>query len=107
MLKTSLAIARCVASCTCLAGELILDATLVEVANAYGGASFAIKPTGGTGICAGVPWIVFPEAKAKSSVTHKRAIATALLAFSAGKKVRIHNYESDSCLEANFISVSN
>ena len=34
-------------------------------------------------------------------------ILTSLLAFSTGKKVRIHNFQDDSCTGANFISISN
>ena len=94
-------------SCSCLAGELLRDATIIEVASTYFGADFAIKISGGSGICAGAAWIVFPEAKARSATSNKQTIATALLAFSTAKKVRIHNYDDDSCLSANFISISN
>jgi Family of unknown function (DUF5992) len=108
MLPRSLPIALFIGSNGCSAGELVRDATVTEVANSFGGgAEFTVKAVGGTGVCAGAAWIVFPEAKAKSANTHKQAIATALLAFSSGKKVRIHNFEDDSCVGANFISISN
>jgi Family of unknown function (DUF5992) len=98
----------CLASSTVIAGELVRDATIVEVTNtAYGGAEFAVRLSGGTGVCVGTPFIVFPEAKASSATSHKQAIANSLLAFSTGKKVRIHNFQDDSCNGANFISISN
>lgn len=97
----------CIPSSLCFAGELVRDATLAEVANNNGGAQFAIRLSGGTGTCAASPWIEFPEAKAPSPTSHKQAIATALLAFSMGKKVRVHNFQDNSCIGANFISISN
>ena len=107
MFRILFTVACCFSAYTCKADELMRDATVIEVANsAYGGAEFAIKLSGGTGVCAGV-FIIFPEAKAKSPASYKQAIATALLAFSTGKKVRIHNFEDNSCSGANFISITN
>ena len=106
MLKTTFGVAIFAISCTCFAGELVRDATIIEVANtAYGSPDFVVKVAGGTGICTTV-FIIFPEAKAKSPTSNKQAIATALLAFSTGKKVRIHNFEDNACDGANFISIT-
>ena len=108
MARYSLAFACAIAPCTIFAGELVRDATVTEVANtAFGGAEFAVRLSGGTGVCAAATFIIFPEAKAASAASNKQAIATALLAFSTGKKVRIHNFQDDSCVGANFISISN
>jgi hypothetical protein len=108
MTKLLLAAILCVASSPSFAGELIRDATIVEVANNYsGGAEFAIRLSGGVGVCTSATWIVFPEAKASSTTSNKQAIATSLLALTTGKKVRVHNYQDDSCAGANFISISN
>ena len=107
MIRFAFAACLSFAPIVCLAGELIRNATVLEVANSYGGgADFAIKVTGGTGVCATNEWIVFPESKAVSANSYKQAIATALLAFSAKKKVRIENFEDNNCFAANFISVS-
>ncbi len=108
MIKPLLLAILCLPSSTVIAGELVRDATIIEVANtSYGGADFAVRVSGGTGVCAGTPFIVFPEAKASSTTSNKQAIATSLLAFSTGKKVRIHNFQDDSCTGANFIAISN
>ncbi|MDQ3024696.1 MAG: DUF5992 family protein [bacterium] len=107
MFRLICAIAAFVAPFSCWSGELLRDGTVVEVANSYGGnADFAIRVTGGTGVCATTLWIVFPESKAVSPNSYKQAISTALLAFSAKKKVRLHNFEDNSCYAANFISIS-
>jgi hypothetical protein len=106
--RGSVGLALSLASCSCLCGELLRDASITEVANtSSGGADFAVRTAGGVGVCANAPFIVFPEAKAASAASNKQAIATALLAFTTGKKVRIHNFQDDSCSGANFISISN
>ena len=108
MLKVFLLAILSTSSLNLSAGELIQGATIVEVANtAFGGAEFAVRLSGGTGTCATAPYIIFPEAKASSAASNKQAIATALLAFSTGRKVRIHNFQDDSCTGANFIAISN
>jgi predicted dinucleotide-binding enzyme len=91
----------------CIAGELIRDAVIVEVANTYsGGADFAIRVEGGTGVCAGTTFIVFPESRKASVASFNQAFAAALAALASDKKVRIHNFVDDSCSGASFISVS-
>ena len=91
----------------CIAGELIRDAVIVEVANTYnGGADFAIRVEGGTGVCAGTGFIVFPESRKASVASFNQAYASALAALASEKKVRIHNFLDDSCSGASFISIS-
>jgi len=90
---------------TCVAGELIKNALIVEVANtSQGGADFAVRLEGGTGVCVG-EWIVFPESSKASVASFNQAFAVALAALAAEKKVRIHNFTDNSCSGANFISV--
>jgi hypothetical protein len=63
----------CLASSSVAAGELIRDATVVEVANtAGGGAEFAVRLSGGVGVCVGASFVIFPEAKAASATSHKQ-----------------------------------
>ena len=91
------------------AGELIEGATVIEVANTSGnGADFAVILQGGTGICVHPTrtLIKFPEAKKQSDASYKQSFSLALSALATGMKVRIHNFEDDSCAGANFISVS-
>ena len=105
-LKVSL-LALAVLATDAYSGELIRNATVVEVASNYsGGAEFTIKLSGGNGLCENAPWIIFPEAEAGSTTSHKHAIAISLLAFSTGQKVRIHSFDSDSCFKADFIAIS-
>jgi hypothetical protein len=92
---------------TCIAGELIRDAMIVEIANTYAaGADFAIRVEGGTGVCSGPGFIVFPAASAASAASFNQAFAIALAALASDRKVRIHNFVDNSCLAATFISVS-
>ena len=93
-------------SASALAGELVNGATVVEIANNNSGAEFVIKTSGGSGICTNT-FITFPESRAPSPTAHKHGIANAMLAFVAGKKVRVHNFIDNSCSGASFISVSN
>ena len=87
------------------AGELSRGSTVAEVGNTnHNSKDFAIRIETGAGICSG--WIVFPEAKAASASTHNQAFLIALTAATEGKKVRIHNFENNSCDGANFISLS-
>ncbi|MDR6984490.1 hypothetical protein J2X32_003134 [Rheinheimera pacifica] len=89
-----------------LAGELTRGANVLEVANhaSLNKKNFAVKVEGGIGPCVG--WIYFEEENAPSPSAHNQAFAIALTALTAGKKVRIHNYSSDSCTGATFISIS-
>lgn len=90
----------------CFAGELTKGATVLEVANhATGnGKYFAVKVDSGVGPCNG--WIYFQEDGAASLATYNQAFSIALTALTADKKVRIHNYLSDSCVGASFIAIS-
>jgi hypothetical protein len=89
----------------CLGGELTKGSTVLEVAsNGSNAANFAVKVTGGTGLCSG--WIYFPEVKVSSITTYNQSFTLATMALAADKKVRIHNYSDNSCTGADFISVS-
>lgn len=93
------------------AGELVRNAIIVEIANTNNNTKdFAMFLEGGTGICnTSARYIIsFPENKfqSQSQESYKQAFSLALSAFATGKKVRIHNFEDDSCNKANFISVS-
>lgn len=96
------------ASIACNAGELVVDASILEVANTNtGDASFAVKIQGGTGVCAGSSvWIVFPEVRKASDASYNQAFAAALAALASDMKVRIHNFVDNSCGGATFISIS-
>ncbi|MFL0798923.1 MAG: DUF5992 family protein [Agarilytica sp.] len=90
-----------------LAGELIKDATISTVGNtSSGGPDFFVRVTGGVGPCSD-SLIKFPESEKASEDSYKLAMTIALAAFNAKNKVRIHNFTSDSCSGASFISVSN
>ncbi len=108
-MKTRLFIlAVCLFSIPAYAGELVRDAIVVEVANTYNnGADFAVRLEGGTGICSAAIWIVFPESKKQSVDSYQQAFAIALSALTTGTRVRVHNFEDDSCDGANFISITN
>jgi len=100
-------LAVCLFSIPAYAGELVRDATVVEVANTNSnGADFAVRLEGGTGICSTANVIVFPESKKQSADSYKQSFSIALAALTTGAKVRIHNFEDDSCNGANFIAIS-
>lgn len=92
-------------------GELIREATVIEVANTNNnGADFAIRLQGGSGPCVSATetptTITFPESKKQSDDSYQQAFSIALAAVASGMKVRVHNFEDDSCAGANFISIS-
>ncbi|XOV77528.1 MAG: DUF5992 family protein [Aestuariibacter sp.] len=94
------------------AGELVSGATIVDMGNTNNNSpDFALFLKGGIGTCStsGVYKIVFPEIKfqSQSSKSFDHAFSMAMMGLATGKKVRIYNFEDDSCLGANFISVSN
>jgi len=94
------------------AGELVRDAEVIEVSNTNNnGPDFSIRINGGvwtttSSTCSLTTGIIFPESKSQSSDSHKQAFSIALTALTTGKKVRIHNFEDDTCTGANFISIS-
>jgi hypothetical protein len=108
MFRVAATVLCLVASSGCLAGELVRDASVIEVANTNNGdASFAVRVEGGTGVCAGTSvFIVFPESRKASVASYNQAFAAALAALASNKKVRIHNFVDDSCSGASFISIS-
>jgi len=92
-------------STTVLAGELAKNSTITEVTNVTNNIdAFAIKLSGGSGLCAD-EWVWFPASKKQSDSAYNRAFTVALAASMSGKVVRIHNYENDDCKGANFISL--
>lgn len=112
MLKIVFFILLICISNSALAGELIRGATIIDLAaNAalpYDGTnkkSFAILLEGGTGKCVGKGWIYIPEEMASSSNSYNQIFSIALMAHASGKKIRLHNYATDTCQTADFISV--
>lgn len=90
-----------------MSGELIKGATIVEVAsNGTKGKNFGVRIEGGTGACAGKIWIFFLEAQAPSIATYNQSFSLALTALSTGMTVRLHHYTEESCVNADFISLS-
>lgn len=93
---------------TANAGELIRDATIIEVSNTNNNsADFAVVLQGGTGSCVSPTRtiIVFPESKKQSDESYSQSFSIALAGLANGMKVRVHNFEDDSCSGANFISL--
>ncbi|MCE9687163.1 DUF5992 family protein [Shewanella sp. AS16] len=88
------------------AGELVRNAIITEIASSSNNQDvFYLSLSGGTGPCANAS-ILFPAAKSQSKESYAQAFAIALAAAASGKKIRIHNYENDSCVGANFIGMS-
>ena len=108
MLKRALILMLGIASSSAFAGELVRDATVLEVANTNtNDASYAVLVTGGIGPCAGTAvWIFFPDSRKASADSFNQGYATALAALAADKKVRIHNFLDNSCGGASFIAIS-
>ncbi|MCW8949149.1 MAG: DUF5992 family protein, partial [Sedimenticola sp.] len=74
MLKKLIAIGSIVASFNCFAGELVTNATVLEVAsNGSNATNFAVKVEGGSGLCSG--WIYFSEAKAPSIASYNQSFS--------------------------------
>ena len=93
------------------AGELVTNATIVELGNTNNNTKdFGMFLKGGRGICStsGRYRIVFPESKmgSQSTESYNQSFSIALSALATGMKVRIHNFEDNSCNGANFISVT-
>lgn len=67
---------------------------------------FSVKVNGGTvSICHG-PWIVFEKSYfASNPEAYQRAFSVALMAYTTGTKVKIHNLNSDSCNGATSIQI--
>ncbi|WP_064791924.1 DUF5992 family protein [Shewanella woodyi] len=86
-------------------GELVRGATIIEIASSSSNQDvFYLSLSGGTGPCAGKS-ILFPASKSQSKESYNQAFSIALAAAASGKKIRAHNYEDDSCREANFIGM--
>ncbi|WP_444997823.1 DUF5992 family protein [Aliikangiella sp. IMCC44359] len=109
MLKKLISLTLLCSSATCISGELIKGATVLEVAsNGSNAKNFAVLIEGGTGACASTlpKWIYFPQKKAPSLESYNQSFTLALSALNSDKKVRIHNYKDNSCSGADYISVS-
>ena len=106
MLTKTLAISGLfIFSSVAFAGELVKGATILEVASSASNKDvFYIQLSGGTGPCANGS-IIFPAAKSQSKESHNQAFSIALAAVTSSRKVRVHNYENDSCYGANFIGI--
>lgn len=90
------------------AAELTTNATVIEVVT-HGNKNvenFGIRVEGGTGICPNGQWIIFSEDKFPSTVSYAQSFSIALMALKDGNKVRIHNYNDNSCDGANFIAIT-
>ena len=105
-------IAALILASSVYSGELVRNTIIKEVANTNsGGKDFAILISGGTWTttsttCHVNKAITFPRAAFGSDQTYNQAFTIALTAMTTGQTVRIHNFNNDSCHEANFISVS-
>lgn len=89
------------------AGDLAIDASVTRVSNTSSNLQiFSVKVTGGSlNACQNV-WISFP-ASATDVESQKRAYASALLALTTGLRVRVYNYEDNSCDSASYIEIRN
>jgi hypothetical protein len=88
------------------AGE-IAKGKVEEVLNIVGSEKqFGINmSSGATGPCAG-QWIYFKESNPSQNIdNYKFAFSLATTALVADKRIRIHNYSSDTCDGATFIGL--
>lgn len=87
------------------AGELVRGGKLIEVASTSSNQNvFWVRVSGGVGPCAD-RGVTFPVIAAQSEAAFNRQFSIALAALAGGNEVRIHNYSSDECGGANFISI--
>ncbi|MDX1303030.1 DUF5992 family protein [Photobacterium sp.] len=94
-------------SSTSYAGE-VARGEIDELVNLIGNERlFAVfMSTSSSGPCAG-KWVRFKEANfGNNPEGYKFAFSMAATALASGKKVRLHNYLSDSCDGVTFIGVS-
>jgi hypothetical protein len=94
-----------------LASEATIDMLASSISPQFNSPSnspdrFSVKVTGGSiGICHG-PWIVFEKSYfAGNPEAYQRAFSVALMAYTTGTKVKIHNLNSDSCNGATTIQI--
>ena len=110
MFKKILSFSSLMFACNCLAGELVREAIVAEVASngTANAVNFGVRVEGGTGLCTN--WIFFPQTKSASlhlsEATYNHAFSLATTALATGQKVRIHNYTGNECNGADLISVS-
>ncbi|MGR6871042.1 DUF5992 family protein [Pseudomonas sp. HK3] len=100
------------------AGDLVNHAEIIAVSTSNDGRSdnFYLKLSGGVGDCAennNKGWVIFPGVNTSENPTDipneaswNRLYSTALMAFAAGKLVRIYSYDNTgNCAKASFIEV--
>ncbi|GAA6135241.1 hypothetical protein NBRC116188_20310 [Oceaniserpentilla sp. 4NH20-0058] len=88
------------------AGDIANGATVLKVANISSNVdTFAVTVDSSLVDCAR-NIIFFPASAAPNKESHARAYSTALTALSTGMKVRLYNYDSNSCTDASFIEIS-
>lgn len=91
---------------TASAEYIIHNAKIASITNTGSNqATFAIKTKGGTGYCAGHPYIKFPVTASADEGIHKRAYQAALTALANNLTVRVHNYYGTDCNNASYIEV--
>lgn len=95
-------------------GNLIDNAEITAVSTSSDARSdnFFLRLSGGTGVCETQDWVVFPGISTVDNPTDipneavwNRLYSTALMAFAAGKKIRVYSYSSSDCSKASFIEV--
>lgn len=98
------------------AGELVNGATIKGIANTNNNVPnmFVVYLTGGSGPCAGnsvsfqmAPLIGDTDTKTSIREQFSRTYALALAAYTAGRKVTIHNYANSDCSGVLYLNVSN
>ena len=92
-------------STTIYADYVVTDAKIEKMANTSGNSDeFAIWVTGGHGNCKD-SLIKFRLADSSSPGVFDKAYSTALAAFAAGYRIRVHNYHNTSCDNASYIKI--
>lgn len=87
------------------ADYVVTDAKIDKISNTSGNADeFAIWVSGGSGQCNDT-LIKFRLADSGSAGVFNKAYSTALAAFAAGYRIRVHNYHNNLCLNASYIEI--
>jgi len=86
---------------------LVENGKVTAVTNTTGNdEQFAIRISGGTGLCNTGVWVVFKLVNAGSEKIYDRAYAAALTALLAGSVVNIYDYhDTDNCSHAESIQI--
>ena len=87
------------------ADYVVTDAKIDKISNTSGNTDeFAIWVSGGTGNCKDT-LIKFRLVDSGSEGVFNKAYSTALAAFAAGYRIRVHNYHNTSCENASYIEI--